>query len=86
MITGILFLIFLMQYNKIEKNRTSFYRGQNLEKAVVTEVISDNLTENGNRVGNQTVRLRLCSGKFKNEKWKQSVLPAICLVQPVKRV
>ena len=86
MIAGILFLIFLMQYNKIEKTELLSTEGRTFEKAVVTEVISDNLTENGNRVGNQTVRLRLCSGKFKNEKWKQSVLPAICLVQPVKRV
>ena len=68
MITGILFLIFLMQYNKIEKTELLSTEGRTFEKAVVTEVISDNLTENGNRVGNQTVRLRLCSGKFKNEK------------------
>ena len=67
-ITGILFLIFLMQYNKIEKTELLSTEGRTFEKAVVTEVISDNLTENGNRVGNQTVRLRLCSGKFKNEK------------------
>ena len=67
-ITGILFLIFLMQYNKIEKTELLSTEGRTFEKAVVTEVISDNLTENGNRVGNQTVRLRLCSAKFKNEK------------------
>ena len=67
-IAGILFLIFLMQYNKIEKTELLSTEGRTFEKAVVTEVISDNLTENGNRVGNQTVRLRLCSGKFKNEK------------------
>lgn len=67
MIAGILFLIFLMQYNKIEKTELLSTEGRTFEKAVVTEVVSDNLTENGNRVGNQTVRLKLCSGKFKNE-------------------
>ena len=66
-IAGILFLIFLMQYNKIEKTELLSTEGRTFEKAVVTEVVSDNLTENGNRVGNQTVRLKLCSGKFKNE-------------------
>ena len=66
-IAGILFLIFLIQYNKIEKTELLSTEGRTFEKAVVTEVTSDNLTENGNRVGNQTVSLRLCSGKFKND-------------------
>ena len=43
-ITGILFLIFLMQYNKIEKTELLSTEGRTFEKAVVTEVISDNLT------------------------------------------
>lgn len=86
MITGILFLIFLMQYNKIEKTELLSTEGRTFEKAVVTEVISDNLTENGNRVGNQTSGCDSVPANLRTKKWKQSVLPAICLVQPVKRV
>lgn len=67
-ITGILFLIFLCNIIRSKKQNFFLQRAESFAKAVVTEVISDNLTENGNRVGNQTVRLRLCSGKFKNEK------------------
>ena len=40
-IAGILFLIFLMQYNKIEKTELLSTEGRTFEKAVVTEVISD---------------------------------------------
>lgn len=66
-IAGILFLVFLVPFNKVEKTELLSTEGRSFEKAVVTEVLQDNITESGNRVGNQTVTVKLLSGKHKGE-------------------
>lgn len=62
MIAGILFLIFLINFNRIEKQDLLSTDGRSFEKAVVTEIITDNLTEHGNRIGDQKVMLQLRTG------------------------
>ena len=64
---GILFLIFLIPLNQIQKTKLLENEGRNFDKAVVTQVMEDNTTDGGNTVGHQTVRLQLTSGEHKGE-------------------
>lgn len=41
--------------------------GSSFEKAVVTEIIQDNLTETGDRSGEQIVKVKITSGSHKGE-------------------
>lgn len=66
-VAGILFLLFLLSFQGIEKTTLLETEGRNFEKAEVTEILQDNLTEKGNIVGSQTVVLKLLSGKHKGE-------------------
>lgn len=66
-VAGILFLLFLLSFRGIEKTTLLETEGRNFEKAEVTEILQDNLTEKGNIVGSQTVVLKLLSGKHKGE-------------------
>lgn len=63
----ILFLLFLYHFNQIDKTELLETEGRSFEKAVVTEIIQDNVSENGNLVGDQKVRLRVTSGSFKGK-------------------
>lgn len=63
----ICFGVFLYFFNQVEKTELLTTEGRTFEKAVVTEIIEDNITENGNRVGQQTVKLRIESGKYEGE-------------------
>ena len=63
-VVGILFLLFLLFFQRIEKTELLETEGRNFEKAEVTKVLQDNVTENGNIVGDQTVELRLLSGEL----------------------
>ncbi len=65
---GILFLLFLFQCNQIEKAKLLETEGRNFEKAIVEEVLQDNVTENGNTVGPQQVLLQILTGDHKGEK------------------
>lgn len=66
-IFGILSIIFLYKWNQVEKVNLVSTSSQSFDKAIVTEIISDNLQENGSRVGNQKVKLRFLSGKNKGK-------------------
>ena len=66
-VAGILFLLFLLSFRGIEKTELLETEGRNFEKAEVTEVLQDNVTENGNIVGNQIVKLEILSGAHKGE-------------------
>lgn len=66
-IAGILFLIFLIPLNRIEKEELYSTEGRTFEKARVVEILEDNLTENGNRVGRQRVMLEILSGEQKGK-------------------
>lgn len=63
----ILFGVLLYFCNQIEKTELLSNDGRTFEKAVVTQIIEDNITENGNRVGQQTVKLLIESGEHKGE-------------------
>lgn len=64
---GILFLLFLLFFQGTEKTTLLETEGRNFEKAEVTEILQDNVTESGNIVGTQTVMLKLLSGAHKGE-------------------
>ncbi len=55
-----------------EKNELVSVEGRSFEKAVVTRIIYDNLQEGGIRSGEQTIMVRMRSGKFKGEELKAS--------------
>lgn len=57
------FFIFLFFFNKIDKVELVNQKGTNFDKAVVEEVVKDNIQEDGSRVGNQEVKVRMLSGR-----------------------
>lgn len=61
------YIIAIRRLNNIEKTEMVSTIGYSYEKAVVTEVVKDNLTETGQRVGYQQIQVRLTSGKHKGE-------------------
>lgn len=66
-VAGILFLLFLLYFKDVEKTKLLETEGRNFEKAEVTGIIKDNVTENGNIVGNQTVEIKILTGEHKGE-------------------
>ncbi len=64
---GILFLLFLLSFRGIDKTALLETEGRDFEKAEVTQITEDNVTENGNIVGNQIVTLKLLTGDHKGE-------------------
>lgn len=66
-VAGILFLLFLLFFQKVEKTKLLETEGRDFEKAEVTKIIQDNVTENGNIAGNQTVEIKVLSGGHKGE-------------------
>ena len=55
-------LAFLFHLNDIEKPQLVNTQGRSFERATVTEILRDNLQENGSRIGDQIVRLQLKDG------------------------
>ncbi len=62
-----LFAIFVWKINQVEKTELVVRTGQTFEKAVVVEVLEDNVQEDGSRVGEQKVRVRMLTGVRKGE-------------------
>lgn len=52
----------LLNLNQVIKPQLVNTNGQTFEKAVVTEILRDNIQENGSRIGDQIVKLRLEDG------------------------
>lgn len=63
----IIFFVFLSRLNQIEKVPLLSTEGRTFEKAVVTEVVKDNLEPSGIRLENQVVSLKILSGEFRGE-------------------
>lgn len=63
----VLFLAFLHYWNDIEKTQIVSNSSQSFDRAVVTQIITDNLQENGSRIGNQEVMVKFLDGKHKGE-------------------
>lgn len=64
---GILFLLFFFSFRGIEKTKLLETEGRAFETAEVKKVIQDNVTENGNDIGDQLVELQILTGEFKGE-------------------
>ena len=61
------FAVFVIKLNQVEKTELVVRTGQTLEKAKVVKILQDNLEENGTRVGEQKVRVRMLTGVRKGE-------------------
>lgn len=61
------FAIFVIKLNQVEKTELVVRTGQTFEKAKVVKILQDNLEENGTRVGEQKVRVRMLTGVRKGE-------------------
>ena len=61
------FFLFLQSYNRIDKPVMVSTQGRTFEQARVTEVLRDNIQENGSRIGDQIVRLQMESGPEKGQ-------------------
>ena len=64
---GIGLLLFTVWLNRVDKVPLVSREGQTFEKAVVTAIVQDNITETGTRVGEQVVEVKLLSGEKKGE-------------------
>lgn len=61
------FAVFVIKLNQVEKKELVVRTGQTFEKAKVVKILQDNLEENGTRVGEQKVRVRMLTGVRKGE-------------------
>ena len=61
------FAVFVIKLNQVEKTELVVRTGQTFEKAKVVKILQDNLEENGTRVGEQKVRVRMLTGERKGE-------------------
>lgn len=68
----ILLLLFLLtvRLNALTKTQLINRTGQTFERGVVTEILQDNLQEDGLRVGQQTVMVRMLSGIRKGQSFE----------------
>jgi uncharacterized membrane protein len=64
---GILFLLLFFSFRGIEKTQLLETEGRDFEKAEVVRVITDEITQNEESAGKQTVELELLSGTHKGE-------------------
>lgn len=66
-LAGVLIIIGIVELNSFDKAELVSTSGRTFERAQVTEVIEDNLQEDGNRYGNQRVMLYIKSGTLKGQ-------------------
>lgn len=66
-IISILFFAFLHYFSNIQKLELVNRKGTSYEKAVVTEILQDNIQEDGSRIGYQKVKVKILSGKLKGQ-------------------
>lgn len=66
----ILLVVMAIIFNVNDKTVLLENEGRNFEKAEVIQILKDNVTKNGNRVGNQTVLLKILTGDYKGKKVK----------------
>lgn len=66
-IAGILFLLFLIRYNQVEKTTLYETEGRNFVKAKVTEIIQDNEKKGNMYIGDQKVQIEILSGQWKGK-------------------
>lgn len=66
-IFALLFGVFLYFFNNIEKVQLNNTEGITYEKAVVKEIIQDNIQEDGSRIGYQQIRVKILSGNHRGK-------------------
>lgn len=66
----LVFILLILQLNRIEKVNLVSRAGQTFETGVVTQILQDNMQEDGTRVGQQTVIVRMSSGAKKGTELK----------------
>lgn len=64
---ALVYVAVLLYCNNIKKTELISDDGQTYEKAIVTDIIQDNLQEDGNRYGNQKVLIQINSGELKGK-------------------
>ena len=62
-----LFFAFIFLFNKVEKVELTNKKGVSYEKAIVTDIIQDNLQEDGSRIGYQKIKVEMLSGDLKGK-------------------
>ena len=67
LVLACLFTVFVIKRNDVEKTELVVRDGQTFEKAEVMEILQDNMQDNGTRVGEQRVRVRMLTGEKKGE-------------------
>lgn len=72
------FLAFVIWINQVDKTPLVSREGQTFEKAVVTEIIQDNLMPDGSRVGEQRIMVRMLTGPKEGRSWRPPAAPGIC--------
>lgn len=63
----ILFIVFLKEFNSFDKTEMVTTTGYSYEKAIVTEVVEDNVSEDGMRVGYQQLKVKILAGTKEGE-------------------
>lgn len=59
--------VFLYFFNQVVKPDLVSTQGRTFEKAVVTEITQDNIQENGSRVGEQHIKVKIKTGSLKGK-------------------
>ena len=65
MICLLVFAVFVVWLNRVEKTQLVSRKGHTFEKGVVTQILKDNLQPDGSRVGEQTVKVKMLTGERK---------------------
>ena len=76
----IILVAFCVQLNDVAKPQLVNTQGRAFERATVTEIVRDNLQENGSRIGDQIVRLRLEDGLAPAKNMPASCWESIVLI------
>ena len=63
----VLFTVLVVRVNRVTKTELVSRNGQTFEKAVVEEILTDNLQADGSRVGQQTVTVKMLTGVQEGE-------------------
>lgn len=63
----ILLAVLVVRVNRVTKTVLVSRKGQTFEKAVVEDIVTDNLQADGSRVGQQTVKVKMLTGVRKGE-------------------
>lgn len=67
LLIAVVFAIFLIYFNKINKVPIVNTSNRTFEKAKVVAIVKDNLNEDGSRYGNQQLKLKMLSGQLKGK-------------------